>query len=185
MIDFKFSQEKAIAAILLVAHRLAKRHGKTGADLHKIFKILYFADQKHLANFGRPIIGDSYIAMDNGGVPSKIYDIIKMVRGDRLCHDTVGYNKFFDAFRHFLSPKQEPAMDEFSQSDLDCLEESILENQDLSFRQLKEKSHDQAYQKASKDDKISFREMAKVLGADETILEFMKLNSENESILNA
>jgi hypothetical protein len=68
---------------------------------------------------------------------------------------------------------------------LDCLEESILENQDLSFRQLKEKSHDQAYQKASKDDKISFREMAKVLGADETILEFMKLNSENESILNA
>jgi hypothetical protein len=47
------------------------------------------------------------------------------------------------------------------------------------------KAHDQAYNKALKDDKISFREMAKVLGADETILEFMKFNSENDSLLNA
>ena len=76
-------------------------------------------------------------------------------------------------------------MEEFSQSDLECLEESIRENQDLGFQQLKEKSHDQAYQKALKDDKISFREMAKVSGADDAVLEFMKLNSENEFILNA
>ena len=185
MIDFKFSQEKAIAAILLVAHRLAKRHGKAGADLHKIFKILYFADQKHLANFGRPIIGDFYIAMKDGGVPSRIYDMVKMVRGDSICQDTPGFKKFFDVSGHFLSPRQDPEINEFSESDLKCLEESILENQDLNFGELKKKSHDRAYEKANKDDKISFREMAKVLGADETILEFMKLNSENESILNA
>jgi uncharacterized phage-associated protein len=184
MIDFKFNQEKAIAAILLVAHRLIERHGKQGADLHKIFKILYFADQKHLASFGRPIIGDSYIAMKDGGVPSRIYDMVKMVRGDSICQDTAGFEVFFDVSEYFLFPKQNPDVNEFSESDLRCLEDSILENQDLTHGELREKSHDQAYQKAGKNDRISFREMAKVLGADETIFEFMKLNSENESILN-
>ena len=184
MINFKFNQEKAIAAVLLVARRLVERHGRSGPDLHKIFKILYFADQKHLAKFGRPITGDFYVAMNHGGVPSRVYDMVKMVKGDSICQDISGFNKFFEVSGHFLSPKQDPAMDEFSESDLECLEESILENQDLSFIQLKEKSHDQAYKKANKDDKISFREMAKVLGADETVLEFIKLNSENESVLN-
>jgi uncharacterized phage-associated protein len=133
MIDFKFNQEKAIAAILLIADRLIKRHGKNGADLHKIFKIIYFADRKHLATYGRPIIGDFYIAMKDGGVPSRIYDMVKMVRGDSICQDTQGFNKFFDVDRHFLYPKQDPEIDEFSGSDLQFLEESIIENQDLSF----------------------------------------------------
>lgn len=184
MITFRFNQEKAIATILYIADRLIKRHGKNGANLHKIFKIMYFADQKHLANLGRPIIGDFYIAMENGGVPSKIYDMIKMVRGDSICEDTIGFKNYFEIFsRRYLSPKQEAILDEFSESDLKYLEESIVENQDLNFAQLKEKSHDQAYKKANKDDKIPFREMAKVLGADQTILEFIKFNSENELIL--
>jgi uncharacterized phage-associated protein len=185
MINFKFNQDKAIAALLFIAHRLIMRHGKNGADLHKIFKIMYFADQKHLAAFARPITGDFYIAMKDGGVPSRIYEMVKMVRGDSICQDIAGFKNFFEVFSgHFLFPKQESVMDEFSQSDLECLEVSIVENQDLTFEELRKKSHDQAYEKANKDDKISFREMAKVLDADETVLEFMKLNSENESILN-
>lgn len=184
MIHFKFNRDKAIAAVLFIAKRLIRRHGKNGADFHKIFKILYFADQKHLAKYGRPIVGDFYVAMREGGVPSRIYDMVKMVRGDSISQDTEGFNKFFDVSDYFLFPKQEPAMEEFSRSDLECLRESIIENQDLDFEQLKKKSHDQAYQKAGKDDKISFWEMAKVLGADKTTLEYMKIYSENESILN-
>ena len=109
-----------------------------------------------------------------------------MIRGDGVCQDTVGFNKFFEVFSaEFISPRQGAGMEEFSESDLECLEQSIVENQDLSFTELKDKSHDQAYEKASKDDKIPFREIARVSGADETILEFMKFNSENESILDA
>lgn len=184
MINFKFNQDKAIAAVLFIADRLIKRHGKNGANLHKIFKILYFADRKYLAEYGRPIVGDFYVAMREGGVPSRIYDMVKMVRGDSICKDTEGFNKFFDVSEYFLFPKQKPAMEEFSRSDLECLKESIVKNQDLKFSQLKKKSHDQAYQKAGKNDKISFWEMAKVSGADKTTLEYMKLYSENESILN-
>lgn len=74
MVHFKFNRDKAIATVLFIAEKLIKRYGKNGADLHKIFKILYFADQKHLAKYGRPIVGDFYVAMREGGVPSKIYD---------------------------------------------------------------------------------------------------------------
>jgi len=36
--------------------------GGTG-DFHKVFKILYFADQKHLVRYGFAITDDRYIAM--------------------------------------------------------------------------------------------------------------------------
>jgi len=66
MLKFKFDQEKAVSAILYISKRLIEAEGNIEPDFHKIFKILYFADQKHLANYGRPIIGDHYIAMEHG-----------------------------------------------------------------------------------------------------------------------
>lgn len=30
-----------------------------------------------MRKYGRPVIGDIYIAMDNGPVPSRVYDIVK------------------------------------------------------------------------------------------------------------
>jgi uncharacterized phage-associated protein len=186
MIQFNFNQEKAIATLLFISKRLIERKGPFGADLHKVFKIMYFSDQKHLARYGRPIMGDYYIAMTHGGVPSRVYDMIKIVRGDSLCPNAMGFDRFFELLgKHFIGPKQDPDMDEFSASDLECLEESLKENQDLGFPELVRKSHDQAYNKAAKDDKISYREMAKALGAKESILNFMKLQSENEGPLMA
>ena len=73
-----FDLQKSIQAILYVANRLNRK------DFHKIFKILYFADRNHLSDYGRTITGDFYVAMDDGPVPSKIYDIFKIVRGDGL-----------------------------------------------------------------------------------------------------
>ena len=50
--------------------------------MHKLCKILYFADQRHLSLYGRSITGDTYIAMQYGPVPSNVDDILKAVRGD-------------------------------------------------------------------------------------------------------
>ncbi len=185
MLYFKFDREKALATILFISKKLIERFGKKAAGVHKVFKILYFADQKHLSKYGRPIIGDHYIAMEHGPVPSRIYDMIKIVRGDSLIEDTMDLDQFFDASGHFMFPKQNPAMNELSESDLECIEESLEENQDLSFAELKRKSHDRAYQKALKDDKISFVEIAKVAGADSEMIKFIRLQSENEKVLSS
>ncbi len=122
--------------------------------------------------------------MEHGPVPSRIYDMIKIVRGDSLIEDTMDLDQFFDASGHFMFPKQNPAMNELAESDLECIEESLEENQDLSFDKLKEKSHDRAYRRALRDDKISFVEIAKVAGADNEMIKFIRLQSENEKALS-
>ena len=183
MIYFKFDREKALAALLFISKKLIDHLGNQGPDIHKIFKILYFADQKHLVKYGRFIIGDHYIAMGDGPVPSKMYDMVKIVRGDSLIQDTMDLKQYFRVSNHFVYPKQEPEMDEFSESDLECIEESLRENQNLSFNELKVKSHDSAYKNADRNDKISFRKMAKAAGADDAMLAYIKTLSENERIL--
>ncbi|MFB3902421.1 MAG: Panacea domain-containing protein [Acidobacteriota bacterium] len=37
-------------------------------------KLLYFADKYHLTRYGRPVIGDQYVKMEYGPVPSKALD---------------------------------------------------------------------------------------------------------------
>ena len=79
--DVKFDKIKTLNALLYVASRVQRK------DIHKIFKIIYFADRQHLADWGRPITGDTYIAMEAGPVPSRMYDMLKIVRGDSYLPD--------------------------------------------------------------------------------------------------
>jgi uncharacterized phage-associated protein len=186
MVRFRFHEEKALAALLYISRNLVSLgNPKAKPDLHKIFKIMYFADQKHLARYGRPVLGDFYVAMDHGPVPSQVYDMIKIVRGDTIFRSARNYSAFFELRDHYVYPKQAADMDLFSESDLECIDESLRENRYLSFNQLKKKSHDNAYCKAAKDDKISYREMAKQAGANTSMLSYMQEIAENERTLGA
>ncbi|MCP4702647.1 MAG: SocA family protein [Gammaproteobacteria bacterium] len=187
MLHFHFDEEKALAAILYIADRLLALHDiRIKADLHKIFKVLYFADQKHIVRYGRPITGDHYIAMKDGPVPSHMYDMIKIVRGDSVVQDDKkGYRQFIEVKTHYVSPKQLPDIEHFSDSEIECLDESLTENASLTFQQLREKSHDLAYDRARKDDTISFIDIAKAAGAQPGIIEYMKTVAENEALFHA
>lgn len=33
-------------------------------DFHKIFKIIYYAERQHLADWGKPITGDTYSSLE-------------------------------------------------------------------------------------------------------------------------
>ena len=44
--DVQFDKSKALNALLYVANRVKRK------DFHKIFKIVYFADRQHLAEWG-------------------------------------------------------------------------------------------------------------------------------------
>jgi uncharacterized phage-associated protein len=170
--SFFFDESKALAAVLLV---IKKQHGKI--DRHKLFKILYFADQKHLVRYGRPIIGDTYIAMKDGPVPSTLYDAIKSI------NDT---HYFFELFKGKLKTRDylilsdiEPDIEELSESDIECLLESIDENAELSFLKLRNKSHGIAWGKANRDDKISLLNIALEGHANREMLHYIKENIED------
>lgn len=53
-----------------------------GITQYYIGKIFYFADKEHFLDWGRPISGDKYIAMEHGPVPSTIYDLLKEDSGE-------------------------------------------------------------------------------------------------------
>lgn len=69
-VKFNFSQEKALAALAFIA--------STEEGLSPLFvaKVLFFAEKSHINAYGRPILGDTFIAMPRGPVPSTIKNYI-------------------------------------------------------------------------------------------------------------
>ncbi|ABQ06629.1 Panacea domain-containing protein [Flavobacterium johnsoniae] len=167
MRNFNLHKEKAVNSLLFVTHQLEK------ADTHKTYKILYFADQKHLLKYGRPIFGDTYVKMQYGPVPSFVKNVVD--------EEIEGLEEVVAKYHRFnLQPLTEANLDYLSQSDLECLRESIEENKNLSFIELTNKSHDDAYNRSYWV--INYLDMAKAIGADEKTLKYINQQMINESI---
>ncbi|MDE6343051.1 MAG: SocA family protein, partial [Muribaculaceae bacterium] len=119
---FKF--EKSVNSILYVLKQMGGR-----CDMHKLCKILYFADREHLSEFGRRITGDTYIAMQYGPVPSCIDDILKALRGDSFFSSSAEIKEIKDSMtfenRFIIRGLKNPDLDELSGSDILCLDKSI------------------------------------------------------------
>lgn len=178
MVQFNFNQRKAINALLLILNELGQ------SDFHKLFKILYFADRKHLKRYGTPIVGDEYISMENGPVPSVLYDLLK------YANNRSTFSPFQDFFGEYSSivkvqgfvvtSTQQSDINYLSETNIECLEESISENKNLNFKQLKDKSHDLAWRKPDPQlNTIDFLKMAEAEGADQTTLDYISENAEN------
>jgi len=175
-IHYQFDKEKCIAVMLFVLNKLRQ------VDIHKLFKIIYFADIEHLLRTGKPITGDWYVAMKDGPVPSNIYDIIKVLRKDVDYRDPDLEKKFKITGRFVVSPREEPDMDELTKVNIECLSRSIEENKGLSYDELVKKSHDKAYDKADRNNKISFADMVRVYGANEELLKYMVTTADNQKM---
>ncbi|MCF6179053.1 MAG: SocA family protein [Geopsychrobacter sp.] len=180
MIRFDFDKEKGVAAALYVVQQLMSSRCYPG--IHKIFKIFYFADQKHISKFGRPIVGDHYIAMKYGPVPSCLYDILRAVRGDGTCLSAEEFRPYFEVEGNQVKPLQNPDMDELSESELECLNASIEENKKKGFGELTRLSHDAAYDRAQDDSRISLRDIAKTAGTSPAMISYMSELAENRRI---
>ncbi len=64
-IRFRFQLPKVINALAYFAS-----HGIRDLTKLKAAKLLYYVDKYHLLKYGRPVIGDHYVCMDFGPVPS-------------------------------------------------------------------------------------------------------------------
>ena len=176
MVRFNYDKEKTITSLLFILNKL----GAIG--FHKLFKILYFADQKHLVNYGIPITGDIYIAMKNGPVPSVIYDTLKEIKKSLKFDITASeLNDFFEVkSEHFVAAKRKADIEFLSETEWECLEESIKENCDLQFDKLEDKSHKAAWSNTKLNNKMSYIDIAIDGGASEIMLDYIKMVAENQ-----
>ncbi len=137
-----WDRAKAIEAVVYLANRI------DDPTKMKIFKLLYFADKLHMSRYGRFIIGDYYAAMKHGPVPSATYNIVKEVEAGRE-------NSAFslpDARR--ISAKRKADLREFSETDIECLEETLRIYGRASATQLRKLSHSDAWNKVTDDGRM-------------------------------
>jgi hypothetical protein len=114
-IRFRFSAEKAKAAVLLMLERQG-RH-----DLHELLKACYFADKRHLNEWRRPIFGATYRAMKFGPVPLEIYEMLKgeSIWLAELSVDSLPWQ--LNGFRVEKASNETADTDTLSKSDLDTI----------------------------------------------------------------
>lgn len=173
MDKFILNKEKTVATMLYVASKIP------GIQYHQLLKIVYFADLKHLSEYGRQITGDYYVAMKDGPVASWLYDLLKKNKGEHYWHlFEVGWFKK-------VTPKGEPDMNVFSKSDIECLDASITDNAGVSFGELKSRSHDSAWtytwNNIGKNREISLTKLVEASGAGKEMIEYLE-NREEYSI---
>lgn len=163
-----FDRSKAIETVLYVARRAPI------PDRFHICKIIYFADKYHLANYGRFLFGDHYVAMKNGPVPSGAYDIIKSAEDGK--NDLAAAD--FDVI-----PLRDPDIGAFSESDLEALDQAIAEVGTMSFGRLSVLSHDEAWKATTDNGKlveqggripIEFIRISGMMPDSEALLEYIK-----------
>jgi len=166
---FAFDASKAIQAILYVANRL-----RQPANMYWVLKSLYFADKHHLHRYGRFIFGDRYVAMSHGPVPSGAYDLCKIARGGSPLLECPEVRSAFSVSGNHVVPFVDANPDVFSESDLECLDEGVRECRDLSFGELKSKSHDEACQSSDENDEMTIENIAALAPDKDTLLEYLK-----------
>ena len=177
--NVQFDKTTTLNALLFVANRVKRK------DFHKIFKIIYFADRQHLADWGRPITGDTYIAMEAGPVPSRLYDMLKIVRGDSYLPDSEGLGRFFQIENWmYVKPLQDADLNQLSPNEREALLDSISKYADLSYDEIKEKSHDVAWRSTARDFAINWDNIALEAGLDGDELECVNEYARLEAALN-
>lgn len=171
-----FDKDATLNAVLYILEKMGG-----SADMHKIFKTLYIADQSHLGKYGRTITGDVYIAMEYGPVPSKTDDIFKSIRGDSY-FKAGELNKYLHFVnRYVVEPSMKSNTDYLSETDIECLDMAVDKCKDKTFDELTNMTHGFAYQNTKRDRPMSFKDILRETGETEEYVNYisdkMKLES--------
>ncbi len=151
-----FRVEKAVAAVAYLA-------SQTGESMYPVLKMLYLADRCHLERYGRFIVGDHYVAMEKGPVPSVTYDMLKFVRGDRSFFDGGEVAKLafgLDRQTHRFSLHGAPSFDALSESDIECLEEVVALCKEKGAKYIRDASHDDAWKATTRNSDMAMEAIA-------------------------
>lgn len=177
-----------INKIKAVVEYILQQMGK-GVDYIHLFKMMYFAQEEHLAIYGVPMMYDTFVARKHGPVPSLTYKVLRVAEGKAV--DVTGeLHSFASDLSISMSEGHQVVtlatgvqcdMDELSRSNIRILDKWIEHCKDIKSFDLSELSHDKAWQKAvrqtertGEDTKISFYDMAASGGASKDMLGVVK-----------
>lgn len=179
-----YNRKKLTELVLYVLERTG------GADFYHTFKILYFAEMKHLAKWGSGIVPDEFCALKYGPVPTQLYNAVKDLHQPQtaLSEELSEVLRFAgEDAPNVLLANRKANMNFLSKSETEALDQSIDENKSLTFGQLMRKSHDEAWNEANRrangTNVISPVTMAKVLNPDDAMLEYIAEQMQIESAL--
>ena len=173
MQNCEFDKDAALASIIYIASKVKN------PTFHTISKLLYFADKKHLDEYGRFICGDNYVAMKHGPVPSVTYDILKSVKN---CGHPAFDRKVLEEFTSALEiqsnyvviPRIPPDLEFLSETDVECLNFAVENYGTMSFSELTNLSHDEAYEATGFNDYIDIEDIAKMFSDADALLEHLR-----------
>jgi len=166
-IQFKFNAEKTAEAIIYIAKRIPQ------PTFMALAKLLYFADKTSLENYGYSITGDTYFAMQHGPVPSEAYDMMKAAR------DTETYG-FHVQYEKRIFPDRDANLQKLSKADLECLDQIITAYGNYPVWQLRQLSHDEAWEKAwtktgnSRSVPIAMEDIIATIDDDGDLIEYLR-----------
>ncbi len=152
-VAFKFDEEKAVAAVVMIASE-----GIQGLTKYKICKLLFLADKYHVVRFGRPVTGDRLVAMPYGPVPSSALNLLNEVIENPNCDSALAQSVHLNrVYRnpHFKSLGTMDVHNFLSPSDMVAISATIKDYGDKSFEELKAITHEMAAYKKAWDNRCS------------------------------
>jgi uncharacterized phage-associated protein len=163
--QFDFEPEKALSATAYLAQR-------SGETMYTILKMIYVADRIHLERYGRPITGDNFHALSEGACPSKIYDSMKVLRGEKNHNYLPNSEKYLevDPTTYDVIVKDMPSIDYLSASEIECLDETISILKRCGRWNMRDLAHDTAWRKTTRNAEMDFVDIAKSFNDNGEIL---------------
>ena len=158
-----------------------------GVDYIHLFKILYFAQQKHLVTYGMPLMEDTFCARKHGPVPTLTYKVLKASESGQT-FEQKEMQEYLSAVKvelidghQMVMAIQKADMDELSKSDVLVLDECINRLSNIDAFDLSDLSHDKAWLKAKRtadrtgeDAKIPMYDIADAGGATKEMLSVIR-----------
>lgn len=173
---FQFDQAKGLEILVYITQKISALSLEKKADLYNVLKCAFFAEKMHLGEYGRMICGDNYVAMAHGPVPSHLYDMVKLSRGDGdFAFYEVNPSSALEVSGNALKTKRNYDDSYLSESDKECLDKAISLYGLMPFSELKKKSHaDPSYKTAMRNGTISLEDFVMSLPNGEEVMDYLK-----------
>jgi len=145
-------------------------------DFHNVLKVLYWAEQEHLAKYGLRITSGNYIAMPKGPVHQDLYSMIQAVNKNFADSELKEFFKVTG--KYGLKSLKKADLNYISESEKECINNAIRKSDSLSFDQRTKASHDLAWKNGRKSSTMNIKDIAKVGGANNELIKHIVEQSE-------